>query len=140
MNTQLINQNRQQNFGMGLHMPSEKAIAKKVGKVAASEAESVRGVLADMAKDVDIFVSPKAASRVNNNSLDIYVQDITQPIIESKIPIIGRVINFFRGQKYQYQISSKPSAQDYVFTTHGNIGKKLVADVTKQKEIFLSSK
>ena len=54
-------------FGMALFAPTQKKVAKVLGKEAAAEFEKVRPALEKIAKDVDVFVKPdKACSDVDN--------------------------------------------------------------------------
>lgn len=54
-------------FGMALFAPTQKKVAKVLGKEAAAEFEKVRPALEKIAKDVDVFVKPdKAWFEVDN--------------------------------------------------------------------------
>ena len=126
-------------FGMALHMDEEE-IAENIGKYAAEEAKKAREYLEAKAKNVDIFVQPESDGHVNNNRLEVIVQDITPPFVESNIPVLGRVINFVRGLKEQIAIDSKPYAVSDVFISKENLVYRLLDEAEKQKRIFLRSK
>lgn len=123
------------NFGMALRMDEGK-IAKKIGRLAADEAKKARPVLENLAKDVDVFVQPYVGHNGGCKLLEVYVQDLTPPIVKSKNPIV----NFLREIKRQRQINIKPCASGEVFVNRDGVGRRLYAETEKQKRIFLQSK
>lgn len=71
-----INYSKENNINFeALYMPNKKTLAQKIGAYSANQVESVRGLLERMATDVDIYISPKKATKHEGSGLLVKVTE-----------------------------------------------------------------
>lgn len=117
------NFNSNQNFGMALRMQKASKIEKALGKRLAEEAEIARPRLKELAKDVDIIVSPHENSDLACRGFDIQVEDTTPNSIKRFL---------FGPDRYV-----KDSVRNYDAYGNKRMSDVLVKEVANLKEKFL---
>ena len=116
-----MNIQNQPSFGMALYMPSQSKISKKIGSYAAGEAEKARGMLNELAKDVDIYVKPEQS----------YNKDVRRSCLRCMITNLGQ------NPISRYFNRNSKKANTYVGVYEEPFSEKLVKTVQKLKEDFI---
>lgn len=119
-----IETNNNTSFGMALHMPKQKNIAKKIGPYCAEQADLARPLLKQLAKDVDIYIQPENRSnRAGYKGFTI----IVKPLKEKNIFKI-----LFSNRPYE-----EAHASMFELNDKKDMTSLLIDKTTKIKEQFL---
>lgn len=119
-----IETNNNTSFGMALHMPKQKKIAKKVGAYCADQAECVRPVLKELAKDVDIWIKPhNTSNRAGYKGFDIIIKSLKEHNIIKRM---------FSNRPYE-----ESHASMFELNNEKNMARLLIDKTMKIKEQFI---
>ena len=119
-----IETNNNTSFGMALHMPKRKKIAKKIGPYCAWQADIARPILRKLARDIDIYIHPENKSnRAGYKGFTIIIKPLKEKNLFKKL---------FSNRPYE-----ESHASMFELDNGKNMTSLLIDKTTKIKEQFL---